>query len=387
VACLAIRELVFRSGVDVLADKHMIFKEKDSLDEQLGALEEAIQRAPTGQERQYLEKDAAIMRAGAKGEQEAAYHIDFRLKNSKNWAVVHDLRIELNGRVAQIDHLLINRLLCIYVVESKSFRTKIRHANGGWERLNFNHWEGIPCPVEQNQRHILVLEELIRETGMGPTRLGMAIRPKFVNVVVVHPACSIVGELPDDARIYRMDKLVSQLLAADPSPLEILKVVSAETVQLFAIDLLEHHKPAPQRKPISMSAPRAAEQPGPTSQPGRSKYDVPRAAEPPPKPTVTSLECQGCQGPLSTAEASYCRSNAGRFEGRLLCRKCQSQPAKPRTTPPVQPTHAEPLEEIAARCAVCGSGVDKKVVAFCRFSSKRFGGRVLCRTCQGAAAS
>src|SRR4051794_25489368 len=111
--------------------------------------------------RNRLERDLAIARAGVQGEKEAAYHIDFNLKDSKNWAVIHDLSIEWNGRVAQIDHLLLNRLLEIHVVETKSFRTKIRFANGGWERLNFGHWEGIPSPAEQNERHILVLKELL----------------------------------------------------------------------------------------------------------------------------------------------------------------------------------------------------------------------------------
>src|SRR5664279_389492 len=146
---------------------------------------QALLKAAHGQERQRYEKQLAQVRAGLKGEQEAAYHINFHLKDSKNWAVIHDLRIEWNGRVAQIDHLLVDRFLEIYVVESKSFRTKVRCANGGWERLNFNHWEGIPCPMEQNQRHIMVLEELIEARKLAPTRLGMVLPPKFFNVVVV----------------------------------------------------------------------------------------------------------------------------------------------------------------------------------------------------------
>jgi hypothetical protein len=37
-----------------------------------------------------------------------------------------------------------------------------------------------------------------------------------------------------------------------------------------------------------------------------------------------------------------------------------------------------------ARCIKCGSGVDRKVIEYCRINSKRFGGRVLCRTCQAS---
>jgi len=193
----------------------MIFKEKDSLDGQIESLEQALRNATPGPERQHCEKELAQVRAGLRGEEEAAYHINFHLKDSQNWAVIHDLRLEWNGRVAQIDHLLMDRFLEIYAVESKSFRTKIRYANGGWERLNFNHWEGIACPMEQNQRHIMVLEELIEQTHIAPTRVGVVLRPKFYNVVVVQPSCSILRKVPEDARIYRIDKLVRTIRGED----------------------------------------------------------------------------------------------------------------------------------------------------------------------------
>ncbi len=109
----------------------MIFKQKDSLSHQIQSLEQAIERTPPGRQRQLHEKDLAQLRAGLKGEEEAAYHIDFHLKDNPNWAVLHDLRLEWNDRVAQIDHLLIDRFLEFYVIESKSFRTKIRYVNGG----------------------------------------------------------------------------------------------------------------------------------------------------------------------------------------------------------------------------------------------------------------
>jgi hypothetical protein len=56
--------------------------------------------------------------------------------------VIHDLRIEHRGRVAQIDHLLINRVLDIFVLESKNYYygVKISEEGGasslGWEDLS-----------------------------------------------------------------------------------------------------------------------------------------------------------------------------------------------------------------------------------------------------------
>lgn len=55
-------------------------------------------------------------------------------------------------------------------------------------------------------------------------------------------------QLPEDARIYRMDKLVGIVRKTDGSPLDLWRVVSPETLHAFAVDLVRHHKPAPKPK-------------------------------------------------------------------------------------------------------------------------------------------
>lgn len=342
----------------------MILKQKDALDEQVQRLEHAIKGLGPGRERQRLEKDLAAIRAGAKGEEEAAYHIDFHLKDSPNWAVIHDLRIEWNGRVAQIDHLLIDRFLEVYVVESKSFRTKIRHANGGWERLNFSHWEGIPSPVEQNERHIVVLKELIDELGFAPTRLGIVLQPVFFNFVVVQPSCSIMGSVPKAVNIHRMDELVAVIRRDTPSAVKIMKVVSSDTLVAFASHLVACHKPAPHPEPL-VNAVNAAPK---CSSPGASATE----------------KCQGCGGKLSTAEADFCLERKARFAGQVLCRKCQK--LAPQRMLPQDQGDAPNASKSAAQCVECGTAVDSKVLLFCRINAEKFARRILCRNCQRLAA-
>lgn len=341
----------------------MILKEKDSLEDQIQDLEQVLTKPLAAGYRRRVKKDLAQIRSGLKGEQEAAYHIDFHLKDSLNWAVIHDLRIEWNGRVAQIDHLLIDRCMEIFVVESKSFRTKVRYANGGWERLKDDQWEGIPSPVEQNDRHIAVLKELIKSQQLAPTRFGLALRPTFFNIVVVLPSCSVDGEHPDDARIYRMDSLVKRIRAVDPSALDVLKIIAPETLHAFAAALVACHKPASK---LQLLLPKDETAP------------IPPATAPP-----APQACQGCGGLLTVAEANYCAINKARFGGQLLCRECQRHPAK-KAPARVTAEPEQPDVEITARCAACGAGVDRKVVAFCRFNSRRFAGRVLCRDCQSS---
>lgn len=73
----------------------MLIKQKDDLQPTLDTLEELLaQPNLTKQQRERVEDELSNVRAGAKGEKDAAYHIDFALKNGKNWSVIHDLRLE-----------------------------------------------------------------------------------------------------------------------------------------------------------------------------------------------------------------------------------------------------------------------------------------------------
>jgi len=335
----------------------MILKDKDSLDGRIGTLERALARANGKGERPRLERDLAILRAGIRGEEEGAYLIDFELRDSPNWAVIHDLRLEWKERVAQIDHLVLDRFLNAYVVESKNYRSKVRHANGGWERLVYNHWEGIPCPGEQNRRHIIVLEGMISDLRLAPMRLGVPMGLAYINVVAVGSTCSVVGEFPKGVRVMRMDQMVRQFRSDDTSLLTTFKLVSADKLQDFAANLVVEHKPAPAPEP-------ALRQDAPACCAAKTQPSGATAATPAP--------CESCGGALSGAEAYFCRMNKARFAGMLLCRRCQECAPK-----------SEPPAKSAVRCGQCNVEVEAKVVAFCRFNSKRFGARVLCRGCQG----
>ena len=95
--------------------------------------------------------------------------------------------------------------------------------------------------------------------------------------------------------------------------------------------------------------------------------------------------CQRCSGPLSGAEAEFCRERSAKFSGRLLCRACQKQSASVQRTPAAQPEPLEVPRGSTAKCDNCGNEVERKVVLFCRYNSKRYGGRILCRNCQETA--
>jgi hypothetical protein len=149
----------------------MILKSADDKFPSVAKLEVLLKtgRIPT-EKVPLVEKELRAIRSGIKGEEESAYQIDFHLRDSKNTMILHDLRFELpDGRVAQIDHLLIHRSYRAYVLETKNFSHGVKITDQG-EFLRWNDWrknfEGIPSPIEQNTRHVVVLERIIESLGL-----------------------------------------------------------------------------------------------------------------------------------------------------------------------------------------------------------------------------
>ena len=352
----------------------MLTKQKDDLQPTLDTLEGFLAlKTLTGQQRERIEDELHNVRAGARGEKEAAYHIDFSLKNGKNWAVIHDLRLEHNGRVAQIDHLLVSRMLDLIVIESKNVQTGLRvDANGEWEVKTRWGWKGMASPVEQNKRHIQVLTELIRDHKLTPTRLGFHIPPKFHNWVLVPPQCSLPKKRGDEATILKMD-LFDRGLNEHNNQLGgvfmLAKVCAPETIQELTQRLVAFHRPASFDYAAKFGITEA------------QRFSGPMHSEPAKLSGSTEKQsCERCRATVEDKVVAFCRSHEKRFGEKILCRTCQTAFYEPKPVP-------EPLASASgSTCHECQTPVDAKVVAFCRFNSKRFNKRVLCRTCQATSA-
>lgn len=108
----------------------MIIKNADDKSCHVQQLEDLLTIA-TSEQKIKITQELRNLRAGIKGEQEAAYLIDFDLGKSQNTLVIHDLRLEIGGRIAQIDHLLINRTLNVFVLETKHFHAGLKITEEG----------------------------------------------------------------------------------------------------------------------------------------------------------------------------------------------------------------------------------------------------------------
>ena len=187
----------------------MILKRMDPKEDQIAALERLAAAAPAGR-RLKIEQELRMLRAGINAEREAAYLIDFDYKSSPRTMVLHDLRLDVNGRVAQIDHILIHWTLNVFVLETKCFHAGIKITENGeflvWNDYKKNY-EGMPSPLAQNDRHIAVLKDAFDKIGI-PSRLGMRLSPVFHSLVLVSPKARIARpQLFDTSRIIKADML------------------------------------------------------------------------------------------------------------------------------------------------------------------------------------
>ena len=94
----------------------MIIKKMDSKQEEIAELTALLKGKLIPYQWFLIERELKTMKSGLYGEKDSAYYIDFYFANSRNWAVIHDLRLEHKGQVGQIDHLLINRFFDMYVL-------------------------------------------------------------------------------------------------------------------------------------------------------------------------------------------------------------------------------------------------------------------------------
>ena len=229
----------------------MIIKEIDQKTEHVKELERLAEIAPVAMKSK-VKEELRKVQAGMKGEKEAAYFIDFSLKDSDNTAVIHDLRIEVKGRLAQIDHLLIHRTMVLYVLETKHFHAGIRIGEDG-QFLKWNgfrkSFEGMPSPLAQNERHVAVLKDLVDHIDW-PTRMGRRLLPTYEPFVLVSSHSRIDRPKKfDTSRVIKADALMATIdshlkdRGVIGSIGALAKVISPETLRDIGQTIASFHRP------------------------------------------------------------------------------------------------------------------------------------------------
>lgn len=354
----------------------MILKGKDDRTEDIQELNRLLGFNISSKQRFLIERELKCLMSGNSGERNSAYYLDFKFQQSKNWVLVHDLRIEHRGLVAQIDHLLINRFLDMYVLESKNYFYGIKITDDG-EFLAYNGkgYQGIESPIEQNKRHIDLLQKAIEDRKLAPKRLGISIPISFKNYVLVAPNARVDRPLIqkfDTTMVVKADAFVSHLekeMDKDSigSVLAMTKIVGTDTLEDFAQKLMWLHKPGKFNYVAKFGIDENAIQ-AITPQPVKNIQENNK---------ITTKTCDQCGIEVEEKVAYYCRINKVKFNNKTLCQTCQKALAQ---SPQTQ-TASESSSKTSS-CESCNATVESKVIYFCRMNKKEFDGKILCRDCQ-----
>jgi len=326
----------------------MIIKEADDKKPQIAALQALATRPDCNADaRKRIEQEIRNIQAGIRGEEEAAYEIKVHYGESRNWAVIHDLRVEFSDLVAQIDHLVINRWLDVWVCESKHFSEGVAiNEHGEFAAFFGGKPYGVPSPIEQNAKHILILRRLFESGAVNlPKRLGFTIKPDLKSLVLVskkaritRPKTKIDGidcVIKNDQFFKAVDKAADEnsiLLAA--------KIIGSDTLKDVARQIAGLHKPiqfnwaakfgllavaSVQAAPPAAKAILQAAQPRPAAP---APIPMPEAAKAPPadeaKPKQ-KLVCHSCGESVAYNVAKFCWFNKPKFGGSIFCMECQKK--------------------------------------------------------------
>jgi hypothetical protein len=266
--------------------------------------------------------------------------------------LLHDLRLEVDGDIAQIDHLIINRAFGVYLIETKNYAGNLSINDRGEFTAEYEEGVrfGIPSPMEQSQRHERILTRLLDRLDIK-NRSGGALN--FFHVVMLHPKAIITRPAAgsfDTGNVIKADqfptwhkRFVDKGLSVGTTLKLMVNMRSLDTIQAWGDKLKRQHRPAklldlPEfmwpKKVVSLDTVASEPEPIPLVMP-KISADPPTRHSPVqvvnPQTAAAALPlperkliCAQCGTKITYAEGKFCWNNNRRFGGTQYCREHQS---------------------------------------------------------------
>lgn len=143
----------------------VFIKEFSKENQQIEDLEKIIATLEDGEKKDRINKDISYLKKGMFGEQ----NVFFELKNANiPLLCLHDIRLEYEGLVAQIDFLVLTKQY-ICILETKQLQGNIDiNKEGDFIRVYTDKFRkttrsGMYSPVEQNRKHVNLVKKLLKE--------------------------------------------------------------------------------------------------------------------------------------------------------------------------------------------------------------------------------
>ena len=232
----------------------MLIKKKEYFEEDIQKLTDLLSQDFSLQQKFLIERELRVLQSPLTGQPNSTHFLEFYYKDNRDWALIHDLRIENNGFAAQFDHILINRAFTFFVIESKNFNYGIKITGDG-EFLIYdgNRYQLIQSPFDENRKQVEVLESVLRDNEIIPKKMGIAAKPKIKSYMLISPQ-SVVERPPesvfDSSMVITGDSLIKMLKKQTKKAKRILnklvgasKQIKKDPLLWIACQLSALHKP------------------------------------------------------------------------------------------------------------------------------------------------
>lgn len=325
----------------------MILKTADDKSPQIAQYEQRLADPRlTAPQKQWLTDELFRQRMGIQGERDAAFYLDSHFRDSENHVVIHDLRLEVDGDVAQIDHLVFYRAGGLYLFETKNYNGSLLINDHGEFTVDYGRLRyGIPSPIEQSKRHERVLHKVLDQLDIGArTRRQLNMH----HLVLVHPKAIIkrpAEKVFSTHNVIKADqfpewhkRFAEKTIGAFEAVSRLANMRSQDTLKEWGEKLIRQHRPAPLRRlpehlfpampavvAAAASAPCASLQVAPAAPKAAVASDISPPTELPADKAhlAKKLICAECGVKISFAEGKFCWGNERRFGGLQFCREHQ----------------------------------------------------------------
>jgi len=231
----------------------MIIKNKDNNQDSIDYLSDLLERDFPDEKKSLIEREIKSLYAGSSDEGTAAYFLNLEFKQSKNWVLIHDLRLEHNDEIAHIDHLLIGRDMDVFVIDSRNYTYDVSISEQGDFSYFYNSIPyPISSPIEQNKNLIKLLDNFLIDNEFLPKRLGMTLNPNYKNIILMSAISELTKPLKgfyDCSSVMKTGKFSERFIGrldSDASLEDISSlatVISPDSLKRFAEKIVLHHKP------------------------------------------------------------------------------------------------------------------------------------------------
>lgn len=264
--------------------------------------------------------------AGRKAEEQMSFYLRRFFGSSADVDVLNYLRIDLNGEVAQMDHLVLHPF-GLLIVESKSVSDGVQITDDGqWLRWFNKVPSGMASPVTQAQLQGLLLKELLAKTVK---QKGFFDQVRLDVLVAISDGGKITwpksGALPEVCKADQVADRINRRIDQFRKLRKEADVLTSAHRQAIADFLLTVHKPL---KPLNQFAAHVfpehkVEQPRPEykTSPVKPANVVPdikwgRETNAPKKPTLFPPKC------CKYCQATHLDAKYGQYGYYFSCRDC-----------------------------------------------------------------